>query len=215
MQLAVEKDLPSNEEVVEQRTGNLEKKGGFIFTSWQKRYVVLNGTTVDYSEGKGGKLKGSFTIDRGCEVLDKGKNGSKYYFMVKPKNVKREYNFRADNENEVKNWITSFDKAGKLAEVQMQRLLKVWKDQNDECLECYATSVVASPEATEEKEKEKEKEEEEKEKEKEDKNASEGPLDEFKRICSLSMQTIEGIDVTFKSIFRSKVICLALLRHFG
>jgi len=26
MQLAVEKDLPSNEEVVEQRTGNLEKK---------------------------------------------------------------------------------------------------------------------------------------------------------------------------------------------
>jgi len=32
MQLAVEKDLPSNEEVVEQRTGNLEKKKVDLFS---------------------------------------------------------------------------------------------------------------------------------------------------------------------------------------
>jgi len=88
----------------------------------------------------------------------------------------------------------------------MNRLLTVWKDQKDECVECYAASVLTTPQ---EEEKEKEKEEED------DQNATESPQDEFKRICTLSMQTIEGIDVTFKSIFRSKVICLALLRHFG
>jgi len=206
MQLAVEKE---GKEVVEHNAGILEKKGGFIFTSWQKRWVVLNGTNIDYSEGKDGKIKGSFTIDRGCDVVDKGKNGSKYYFMIKPKNVKREYHFRSESENDVKNWIASLDRAGKLAEVQMQRLLKVWKDQNDECIECYATSVVAAPETLGEDKEEEEEEEEDK------KLENEGPIEEFKRICDLSMQTIEGIDVPFKSIFRSKIICLALLRHFG
>jgi len=170
----------------------------------------LNGTTIDFYDKKGGKLKGSFNVDRGCDVVDKGKSSGKFIFMIKPKNTRKEHYFRADDEKSSKDWMTSFDRSGKLAEAQMSRLLKVWSEQNDECVNCYAASVMGpTPElTTEEKEKE---EKEEKEKEKEE----ESPADEWAKICSLNMQTIDASEVNFKYIFKTKIICVALLRHFG
>ncbi|KAF0701280.1 Aste57867_8209 [Aphanomyces stellatus] len=123
--------VKTNPKKVSQRSLTLEKAGwlrktgkNFMFSSWQKRWFVLNQTThsLTYAEDVDAPVKGTLDL-RDADVVPADELNHKYtasvtssttkkelntwVFKVKPKGAKREYVISTDTVQDREEWMTA------------------------------------------------------------------------------------------------------------
>jgi len=135
------------------KEGWLDRKGGLVFKSWQKRYFQMDGQKLQwYPSTDKKKRSGYIDIDRAkaSELEISGKNSSGFVFNVEIRG-KKNYMFRTQTNRDRTEWIDFINKSSD----QTHQLFSAWSKDAD-CVNCIALAMDAPPTTMEDEKDEKE-----------------------------------------------------------
>lgn len=205
------------------KEGILEVKG-YFFTS--KMFFRVTGNILSQFDQSGAKLKGKFNL-KNAEITEV--NSNKQAFEVKMKKGGT-LSLKAESELAKAQWITMLCK-GKEGITEDEKLIQLWKTENDPCISCIAAFALEQQERDEEasssaalaisNEQNKSStnlNESEKKQEIEAPKAEAEPsaIELMDELFGLEIEDVAETSLKLRDIFKSHdVIVLALLRHFG
>ncbi len=84
-------------------------KCGSVFPTWKARYFILDSNRLTYFESEGGEQKGQYIITTDTKVRIASSFVQNNVFCLE--NSSRTLYLSAENEVDVRNWVTAFEDA--------------------------------------------------------------------------------------------------------
>jgi len=182
------------------KEGWLERKGGLVFKSWQKRYFVMDGQKLQwYPNADKKKRSGYIDIDRAKATVAEGKSSTGFVFNLEIRG-KKNYLFRTQTGRDRSEWMDFMNRSAE----QTQELFSAWSKEGD-CVNCIKLALEDAPAVVEEKE------------EKGEGTSGEGDdKGSIEKLRNLPLKDTSGNIHLFKDVIgKWDFTLIALLRHFG